>query len=132
MCEYCQSMPHKTGCPNETPDTIKCVWCKDDVPVGDIKKIGSDWVCSDCEYDYLSDKGDKFVDEYIEENKSEYLLWWWSGFSQEDQIQLISRVYKSFFFHDLNGEERFSSKSEFCLQEDGFLGYVEGRLNEET
>ena len=97
-----------------------------------MKKIGRDWVCSDCEYDYLSDKGEKFVDEYIEENKSEYLLWWWNRFLQEDQVQLLSRLYKSYYFHDLNGEERFSEKSEFALQNEDFLGYVEGRLNEDV
>ena len=112
---------------------VRCVWCRDDVPVEMIKKIGRDWVCSDCEHDYLSHKGHAFVDDYIGENQKDYYLnWWWEGFLEDEKVQLIKRIYKSYYFHDLKSEERLSDKAEFCLQDDGFPGYVEGRLNEDA
>ncbi len=130
MCEICQSSPHLAGCPNAKPETLRCVWCKDDVPASDIKKIGRDYVCGDCEAEYLAEKGDDFVESFVSEHKTEYFLkWWFDSFTDEEKTAMIKRIYDKYHYSDFSGEERFSDKSEFCLENDTFLDFVREGLN---
>lgn len=132
MCEICQSIPHLTGCPNAKPETIRCVWCKDDVPASDVKKIGRDYVCGDCEAEYLFAHRKPFVKPFVQEHEQEYYLdWWWSFFSDEEKTTLLKKLYEQYYhYHDWNGEERFTDQSDFCMEDSRFPDFIREGLDE--
>ena len=50
MCEFCNSTPHLSGCPNEIRMSVdRCVACGDGIALGEVYyDMGGDAVCENC------------------------------------------------------------------------------------
>lgn len=130
MCEECRQNPCHPACPNAEQKTLRCVWCEDDVPEYMVHKIGEDLVCEDCEAEYLANRGDNFVEDFVAEHEPEYYLdWWFESFSKEDKTAMVKDIYAKYYYSDFKGEERFSDKIEFALESNIFLTFVKEQLN---
>lgn len=106
-----------------------CVRCGEDIPVGEIIKLGDDHVCQDCLRDYLLDNGADFVEDFIQENEKEYYMeWWWSGIEDEERLKLIKRVYDMYYASEFMKDAKAKDREEFCRDADWFPDYVKGRL----
>lgn len=130
MCEICRQTPCAPGCPNaEPPKPYRCVWCDKMIEADYVHKIGKDWVCEGCEYEYLMDAGAEMYEDFVSENERDFYMNYWFG-ELLSPIERVAAVKMAYNILLKSKEDDAARKAAYCLQlNDDFPDWVKERLN---
>ena len=117
------------GSPPEEPEPReRCCMCG--YKVWEYQRFGEDVVCPECKAEYLRGQAGDYIEEYIELHPEYYLEWWWPNLPRAERLAVIRAHWQARRrIEEICKESDLpQDKVDFCLEQDGFLGYVEEQL----
>lgn len=84
----------------------RCRQCREDVPWDDTVSIRGYTVCNDCKSDYVLSQ---FYEEFLEENKADFLRWYLKGMEDQELIEFARHGYQK----DKENEQFYCQEHEY-------------------
>ena len=79
--------------------TRKCKVCGDEVSVTEMVTLyDGSMICKECQginVATVTQTNPALVHDFVEENKPDYLRYWWSGLDNQTRLKIIDRAYKT-------------------------------------
>lgn len=93
--------------------------------------LNGDDVCDDCKSEYLRLNGGEFAEDFVYQHQQGYYVnWWFNNLTEQQKLSIIKSAYQQKeLFEQLIGtvaeHSLMADRVEFCMEQDGFLSYVE-------
>lgn len=103
---------------------MKCDICGE---TAETKRIGLRNVCEDCEVKYLRGYTKDYAEEFIKQDETEFLRFWWDDLSTDEQNRFLKVIFELFKWKDK--EQAHFEMISFCRESELFPEFVEEKLN---
>lgn len=108
-----------------------CIFCKETVlEISVTRFCNGDVVCEGCLKNYLESVAGDFVDEYVYNNRLEYLDRWFNGLPSEEKERILRNEYAKRKAQEsiLGIDDLAKDRVDFCECDNNFLDFVKGKL----